>query len=454
MTSENAAVPHLLLGRKRRLDKLGILAFLRGIARDRSGMLELRRLCAEELRRSSIHNLRDDVVLELLAERYVHGALDLVEVHHPQSELPAFPEAASPPVAVKGGENKAGDIKPSPIVPQEYPVLARSEADQVIDSTLGLAAKLAALMFSAFGFNKRPSTLAEAYVSVSAEEGTNIKLAHDNLAIKLGLELHAFGADKPPAADVPDTYVSTATQMSHAPRTAVSGLSTTLSGLADTSWNRVSPEAAADAKKPDEEKKPEKTWIEFAATFADSGMAAASLALVVTLPSGEEKKVKTNALGRVRLDDLDDGAFSVSSEFKGKKRNETLAFGDVDTGASTPAKNDDADKVYCVVELKKHKVQTGDTLASLAESVGISADELAMWAFGTDDPKQVNLCLRHEIGCKKKGPDGKYVFDDADEPGIFLLPTPWKLEGLSGGKTVQLSVSKIAAKEKPWIFSM
>ena len=142
MSEGRSESSHALLGRPFRLDRRGIVSFLRGVAADRRGMQELRRLLAEEMRRSSIHHLRDDVVIEQLADRYVRGSLHLVLVHPREVDLEGYEEKGAATTPLPDQKNKAGDLRPAPEIPPEYPVLARVEANQVIDSTLKLIAEL------------------------------------------------------------------------------------------------------------------------------------------------------------------------------------------------------------------------------------------------------------------------------------------------------------------------
>ncbi|MRG95825.1 hypothetical protein [Polyangium spumosum] len=213
-------------GRPKRLDRHGILSFLRGIALDRRGMLELRRMLAEELHRSSIHNLRDDVVIEQLAERYLRGSLTLVHVRPPDVglELEGFLVEGADVTPLVGPKNEAGDLRPAPEVPPEYPVLARVESDQIVDSTLKLCAKLADLLFGAFGLQKRPSTLAKELVLLAAEEASGVKLANTKVDLGLGLQLHPQGKVLLPDPQVKDAYVAAAAEIAAGPRPAAKGL--------------------------------------------------------------------------------------------------------------------------------------------------------------------------------------------------------------------------------------
>jgi hypothetical protein len=62
-------------------------------------------------------------------------------------------------------------------------------------------------------------------------------------------------------------------------------------------------------------------------------------------------------------------------------------------------------------------------LASLAQSVGMSEQDLANFNWKTKNPDEIEKHLANEIGCTKKSADGKkYILDDADEPGILYIP--------------------------------
>ena len=89
------------------------------------------------------------------------------------------------------------------------------------------------------------------------------------------------------------------------------------------------------------------------------------------------------------------------------------------------------------------KVQTGDTLESLANANGLTWQQLARFNWNTEDPKQINRCLREIVGCTKRTADGKnYKFDSSDDPGLLYIPKPLQLPGLSLNRPYVLRVSK------------
>ncbi|MDI1483690.1 hypothetical protein [Polyangium sp. y55x31] len=264
-------------GRQKRLDRHGILAFLRSVAVDRRGMLELRRILAEELHRTAIHNLRDELVIEQLADRYLRGSLTLVHVRPLDIgiELEGFMVEGADATPLTGPKNEAGDLRPAPEVPPEYPVLARVESDQVIDSTLKLVAKLGDLLFNAFGLQKRPSTLAQALVQLAIDEGSGVKLANTKVDLGLGLQLHPQGQVLVPSPQVKDAYVAAAAEIAAGPRPAAKGLIDLMLPLSrvDTSRrfdnptgdmsakNEASPEEAPKAPAPAPPEEKPNRWI-------------------------------------------------------------------------------------------------------------------------------------------------------------------------------------------------
>jgi hypothetical protein len=96
---------------------------------------------------------------------------------------------------------------------------------------------------------------------------------------------------------------------------------------------------------------------------------------------------------------------------------------------------------FTIAKVEKHKVKSGESLASLAKGAGISWKDLALFNWGTDVPTEINLRLRDYVGCTKKTKDGhNYIFSDSDHPGILLIPSQWSLRGLAANKTHTIRV--------------
>jgi hypothetical protein len=56
----------------------------------------------------------------------------------------------------------------------------------------------------------------------------------------------------------------------------------------------------------------------------------------------------------------------------------------------------------------------------------VAWEDIARFNWETTDPTTVQEHLRDRVGCTKKSPDGRrYLFDDRDDPGVFLIPRAW-----------------------------
>src|SRR5581483_8096598 len=85
-----------------------------------------------------------------------------------------------------------------------------------------------------------------------------------------------------------------------------------------------------------------------------------------------------------------------------------------------------------ILSVERHKVRQGETLDSIARSAGITWQDLAVFNFGTADPDEINQHLRDDVGCTKRSGNGaNYIFTDLDNPGIVLVPHPWRKPGLT-----------------------
>jgi len=482
MSADSTGLGHVLLGRPQRLDRLGILTFLRSIAEDRSTMLELRRLLAESLSRSAIFRLRDDAVLEQLAEQYLRGSLSLTIVRPLDVELEGFTVEGAPATAVTDQKNKPEETKPTPEIPPEYPALARVESDKVIDSTSKLNARLDALLFSSFGLAKRVSTIGRELKSVASEQSFATNAMRNALDATLAVQLHAPGAFSKPTPQVKDAYLAAAAEVAPGAKLAVGWLGELLRPLVrvDTDKLRIEDTKAEDDKKDEAEgaEDPRAGYVGFTVQLR-SGTKAGPVLLEVVTATGEVRRVTTDEYGSVWIDSLPPGTCDVRSPWEKQPRSNTWNFsqivsGEISAGGSSIPKDvallrpkgfgadmleagsRQGPSVIAIVE--RYKVRSGDSLASLAQSVGMSGKELAKFNFGTDKPDEINQALRHIVGCRKKTPDGKnYIFDDADDPGIILLPKPWEAKGLPAEGMHRILVNAPGApdqKRPRWTFSM
>lgn len=168
-------------------------------------------------------------------------------------------------------------------------------------------------------------------------------------------------------------------------------------------------------------------WLELRVVWDDSGVPVQGVPLVLEA-GGRQQKHRTNADGRIRLEDVED-ACEVSSPREDAVIDRCLGF--VRTGAGTleaisQRTTADGEPPLAIVAIDEHRVRTGETLADIAAQAGLDWRELARFNWGTDVPAEIDERLRDEVGCTRRTLDGhNYLFDDTDTPGIIYIPRPW-----------------------------
>lgn len=448
------------------------LSFLHSVAPDDLYAMRLRHGLERARETTDVMRMSDLDVLRMIASLISSGVLKVVSSALERGTLDLGEGTATG----KSEPGKAPPIehKPGPIVPQEYPILARVESSEVINSTRGLVAALQELMHVLFKRTPPPSQLAREYVSNAGEVASNSRLTLDRLHIGIEQLLFRNAPLRGEKPSVPIEFRTLGKAEGTLSKSAIQSFSAGLDALlwekkdspGDVPQPRVlrgvgTPLRGAletgKADTPPPEKPPEskapvpKTSILFKVQWSDTGAPVGSVKLKIKLPAGNETEPRTNQKGEIYLGGIAEGACDVSSDIKGATRKTVLELGG--TGKA-PAQGTSLVQ-YKVAKIERYKVKTGDTLDTLAAKVGMSAGELAKFNWGSDDPKVITQCLRLEVGCTKKSPDGKsYVFDDSDTPGIVLLPSPMSETGLATGGEHLFSVGSLDVEPKPWIFSL
>jgi hypothetical protein len=96
-----------------------------------------------------------------------------------------------------------------------------------------------------------------------------------------------------------------------------------------------------------------------------------------------------------------------------------------------------------LVQVDRHRVRTGQTLASIAKEWRVPGEDIALFNWGTTDQQQLDRRYRETLGCTRTSPDGaRVVFDDRDEPGVVLIPRPWESR-LSIGPVHRIAVAPL-----------
>lgn len=201
------------------------------------------------------------------------------------------------------------------------------------------------------------------------------------------------------------------------------------------------------------------TWVEVVFVWAEDGSPVPGLKVEITPPGQAPIAKQADGSGKVRLDSIQAGSCRVASSFEDVKAAECVTFVDMGEPPEPPTqrikpqkrKKDERPAPKAVALLRPYRVRAADTLASLAQAVGLTAQQLARFNWGVDDPAGVNQHLRDDVGCWQKD-GGDYVFSDFDDPGVIVLPRPWSASGLSTADTHYVQVRRLppAPRFIPW----
>lgn len=215
-------------GRARLQPRDAIARLLEEIATTPSGLRYLRNTLVDSSLVPLSEELSDDEVLRQLAARIIEGSLSFVFLRPYDAPTPGFTVEGDAAIVATDQKNKAGDLKPAPEIPPEYPVLARAESDQVIDSTSKLVAKITALLFSTFGRERRQSTIGRTLVTTAAEQSQRILSARQTTDVSLEIGKWPGGGLDRPKPTVPVEYKAAAKSTGEMTKVAIDKLAASL----------------------------------------------------------------------------------------------------------------------------------------------------------------------------------------------------------------------------------
>lgn len=188
------------------------------------------------------------------------------------------------------------------------------------------------------------------------------------------------------------------------------------------------------------------TWIEFQVVWAEGGQGVAGVEFTVGLPNGQEQTASTDERGLIRIDGLEPGVCELHTSLRTVQLETAIVLAEASPSAPSGYGRSSAGARQ-LIEFEQRKVKTGDTLDSIARRADMTWQHLAVFNWGTCEVDEINRHLFAEVGCRKKTADGRnYVFDDADDPGIVLLPRHWSRAGLP---TAQRHVLRVRPAELP-----
>ncbi|HRI70890.1 MAG TPA: hypothetical protein PK156_41940 [Polyangium sp.] len=186
--------------------------------------------------------ISDDELLQQVAARLFDGSLSFVFLRPYDAPTPGFTVEGEGALVATDQKNKAGELKPAPEIPPEYPVLARQESDQVIDSTSKIVAALAKQLFLSFGRARRPSTIARTYVTTAKEQAQRILQARQTTDVSLEVAKWAGGGLARPKPEVPVEYKSAAKSTGQTAKVAIDKLAASLGPHEPSKSGRPAPE--------------------------------------------------------------------------------------------------------------------------------------------------------------------------------------------------------------------
>jgi hypothetical protein len=188
-------------------DEQHALAFLRDFFDDAAALERMRQELFETYQRTNVMRMSQRDLLREMAGLLARGIVRAI-----QSEVSLAQVYLEADKSKKGTWSKgAGESKniPSPIVPPEYPILARRESDQVIDSMLALTRDLEAQLHQLFKRLVPPSQVAPEFVATAADESAKIERSVFDLKAKIDEFLYR-GIDALPEPALPSEYVAMA----------------------------------------------------------------------------------------------------------------------------------------------------------------------------------------------------------------------------------------------------
>jgi len=215
-------------GRARLQPRDAIARVLEQMATTPSGVRYLRGALVEASLAPLPDELSDEELLQQITARIIEGTLSFVFLRPYDAPTPGFTVEGDGAIVVADQTNKAGDLKPAPEIPPEYPKLARAESDQVIDSAAKIVANLAALLFSTFGRERRQSTIGRTLVTTAAEQSQRILSARQTTDVSLEIGKWPGGGLDRPKPSVPVEYKNAAKSTGEMTKVAIDKLAATL----------------------------------------------------------------------------------------------------------------------------------------------------------------------------------------------------------------------------------
>ncbi|MCP3142969.1 LysM peptidoglycan-binding domain-containing protein [Pyxidicoccus xibeiensis] len=203
----------------------------------------------------------------------------------------------------------------------------------------------------------------------------------------------------------------------------------------------------------------EPLWLRLQVVDDVTDVPISGIQLRIQLGDESEQQATTDSEGRIDLKDVPQGAANVLSVLDGATLDNTLAL--VRTGgpwsqqkpSKAGSKGKQSSSTRVLARIAEHQVSDGETLESVAQMYGLTADALAKFNWGTPDPEQIQHYLLLEVGCTRKDKQGRYVFSSEDVPGILRIPRPVAVPRMAVEQSHILRVKRVP-EQRPYLFSL
>lgn len=222
-------------------------------AGDPTNVSTLRRALAEQLSPIFVGRLRDDEVLRQVA-RLIARACVAIDIHEIPWTIPSTEGAGDDPSEYEGPESldeiaeeesEYEEVKPEPIIPPEFPRMAKREADQVDLSARKMGSLLDLLRF--IGEKLTPlSAIAKALIGMANDHAGSVQSKAADLGGEVA-ELVGGGGGAPPASDVAATLKREAQSSADTVVDAAEGTGALIAGLLGGNTAKIDRSAVADA---------------------------------------------------------------------------------------------------------------------------------------------------------------------------------------------------------------